>query len=214
MPRLYLLLLCILAPLAQSSEDSHDLAYSLGVKIGERLRDEVPNLELQALLNGLRQAYRGEPLALSEARMETLLTKHETELAQAPELTEKAKAAERRFLVREKAKHGIRVLPDGILIQELRAGAGAKPTAKSRVRVRYVGFLSDGTRFDETQTPQWFTLSSVITGWQQALVQMPVGAHWRIVIPSALAYGEEGAGDLIAPYSPLVFELELLETRD
>ena len=55
---------------------------------------------------------------------------------------------------------------------------------------------------------------SVISGWRVALQEMPVGAKWRLVIPSAQAYGAEGAGDLIAPYTPLVFEVELLGTAD
>jgi len=54
----------------------------------------------------------------------------------------------------------------------------------------------------------------VISGWRVALQEMPVGAKWRLVIPSAQAYGAEGAGDLIAPYTPLVFEVELLGTAD
>ncbi|AFO49601.1 peptidylprolyl isomerase, FKBP-type [Pseudomonas putida DOT-T1E] len=43
---------------------------------------------------------------------------------------------------------------------------------------------------------------------------MHTGAKWRLVIPSAQAYGAEGAGDLIAPYTPLVFEIELLAVGD
>ncbi|WXL25539.1 FKBP-type peptidyl-prolyl cis-trans isomerase [Ectopseudomonas mendocina] len=215
MPRFSLLFLFLLAPLAYSSEDSQDLAYSLGVKLGERLRHEVPQVELQPLLEGLRQAYRGEPLRLEPDRIEALLAEHEAKLAQAPDpQVEKAKAAERRFLALEKAKSGITALPNGILIQPLRAGNGPMPKANSKVRVNYRGYLADGSSFDQTQTPQWFSLDSVIAGWQQALMKMPVGAYWRITIPSAQAYGEEGAGDLIAPYSPLIFELELLEIRD
>ncbi|MGB4075961.1 FKBP-type peptidyl-prolyl cis-trans isomerase [Pseudomonas sp.] len=214
MPRFTLLLLCLLAPLAQADNHSHDLAYSLGVKLGERLRDEVPDLELQALLDGLRQAYRDEPLALDEQRIESLLAEHEAQLAKAPQRIEKAIAAEKRFLAQEKAKAGVRVLKNGVLMQELRAGKGPKPGPKSRIQVRYVGQLADGSQFDESQSPQWFRLDSVIAGWRSALLEMPVGAQWRLVIPSAEAYGEEGAGDLIAPYSPLVFELELLDTQD
>lgn len=97
-----------------------------------------------------------------------------------------------------------------MLISEVRPGSGAKPTARSRVQVRYSGHLADGSLFDESQTPQWFRLDSLIAGWRSALLQMPVGAHWRLVVPSAQAYGAEGAGDLIPPYSPLVFDLELL----
>ncbi len=213
MPRL-VLLLCLLAPLAQATDHAHDLAYSLGVRLGERLREEVPDLQLQALLEGLGQAYRNEPLKLDNTRIDNLLAEHEALLDGAPERHEKAKAAERRFLANEKAKAGVKVLENGVLMQQLRAGQGLKPSAKSRIRVRYVGFLADGSQFDESMSPQWFKLDSVIAGWRSALPHMPVGAHWRLVIPSAQAYGVEGAGDLIPPHSPLIFEIELLDIRD
>lgn len=214
MSRLTLLLICLLSPVVQADNNAHDLAYSLGVKLGERLRSEVPDLQLQPLLDGLRQAYHNEPLALDAKRIESLLAEHEAQLANSPQRSEKAKTAEQRFLAQEKAKAGMRVLQDGVLLQELRAGSGRTPGPKDRVQVRYIGFLADGSQFDESQTAQWFRLDSVIAGWRSALQQMPVGAHWRLVIPSAQAYGEEGAGDLIPPYSPLVFELELLDTKE
>ncbi|MDO8696865.1 MAG: FKBP-type peptidyl-prolyl cis-trans isomerase [Pseudomonas sp.] len=200
--------------MAANPETDHDLAYSLGVRLGERLRAEVPDLQLQALLDGLRQAYRGEPLALKSARIEQLLAEHEERLATAPSSAEPAIRAEKLFLVNEKAKAGIRELAGGILLTELRPGSGAKPKASGRVQVRYVGRLADGSVFDQNEQPQWFRLDSVISGWRLALQEMPSGAKWRLVIPSAQAYGAEGAGDLIPPYAPLVFEVELLGTAD
>jgi FKBP-type peptidyl-prolyl cis-trans isomerase len=210
------LLFCLLSTqlMAANPETDHDLAYSLGVRLGERLRAEVPDLQLQALLDGLRQAYRGEPLALKSARIEQLLAEHEERLAAAPNNAEPAIRAEKLFLVNEKAKAGIRELAGGILLTELRPGTGAKPKASGRVQVRYVGRLADGSVFDQNEQPQWFRLDSVISGWRLALQEMPSGAKWRLVIPSAQAYGAEGAGDLIPPYAPLVFEVELLGTAD
>ena len=219
MPR-RLLLLCLLAPSlwAADTTEEHDLAYSLGVRLGERLRAEVPDLQLDALLDGLRQAYRGQPLSVDSARIEQLLNEHEQRLANAPvvvdAVSERAKRAETRFLVNEKAKAGMRELPGGILRSELHTGSGVKPKANSKVQVRYVGRLADGSVFDQSETPQWFRLDSVINGWRVALQEMPVGAKWRLVIPSKQAYGAEGAGDLIPPYAPLVFEVELLGTAD
>ncbi|MEQ4502627.1 FKBP-type peptidyl-prolyl cis-trans isomerase, partial [Pseudomonas sp.] len=70
--------------------------------------------------------------------------------------------------------------------------------------------LPDGTIFDQSNQPQWFRLDSVISGWTSALQTMPTGAKWRLVIPSDQAYGAEGAGDLIDPFTPLVFEIELI----
>ncbi|MBJ2238774.1 MULTISPECIES: FKBP-type peptidyl-prolyl cis-trans isomerase [Pseudomonas] len=195
-----------------ASKDSHDLAYSLGASLGERLRQEVPDLQIQALLEGLKQAYQDKPLALDDARITQILAQHEAQAsaeAQVPQ-SEKALTAEQQFMATEKARAGVRELADGILLTELAAGSGKKPGARDRVQVKYVGRLPDGTIFDQSAQPQWFRLDSVISGWQSALQQMPVGAKWRLVIPSAQAYGADGAGELIAPYTPLVFEIELL----
>ena len=75
MSRYFFLSLCMIFSVAQADEkttanDAHDLAYSLGASLGERLRQEVPQLQIQALIEGLQQAYQGKPLALSEARIE------------------------------------------------------------------------------------------------------------------------------------------------
>lgn len=203
------------SPPKTTQQDQHDLAYSLGASLGERLRQEVPDLQIQALLDGLKQAYQGKPLALENARIEQLLAQHEAQAeadAQAPQ-SEKALAAEQQFLSKEKAVKGVRELADGILLTELTPGTGNKPLASDQVQVKYVGRLPDGTVFDQSAEPHWFRLDSVISGWSSALQQMPVGAKWRLVIPSAQAYGAEGADELIPPYTPLVFEIELLDSR-
>ena len=221
MSRYLLTSLFLLLPLAQAAEpepatDAHDLAYSLGASLGERLHQEVPDLDLKALVDGLQQAYRGKPLALKKERIDQLLADHDAAIAQAeasgdsePQ-SEAALAVERKFMEAEKAKPGVTELSDGILMTELKPGTGAKPTISSRVQVNYVGHLPDGTVFDQSSQPQWFRVDSVISGWTTALQNMPVGAKWRLVIPSAQAYGAEGAGDLIDPFTPLVFEIELL----
>lgn len=220
MPRYLLLSLLCIASLTHaatppSSDASHDLAYSLGASLGERLRQEVPDLQLQALVEGLRTAYQGKPLALSDERIEQILTAHQAQEDEAPAkpASELALVAEHDFLRKEKQKPQAQELPDGIILTELKPGTGVKPGANDSVNVNYVGRLPDGTVFDQSQQPQWFRLDSVIAGWQSALVQMPVGASWRLVIPSSQAYGAEGAGGLIAPYTPLVFEIELLAVK-
>lgn len=216
MPRYLFLSLCVVFSVAQAAEknqenDAHDLAYSLGASLGERLRQEVPDLQLKALVEGLQQAYQGKPLALKDEQIEQILTEHEARVATqspAPQ-SELALENEQRFLAAEKAKPGVRELADGILLTELAPGTGAKAGPNGKVQVLYIGRLPDGSVFDQNSQPQWFSLDSVISGWRSALQQMPVGAKWRLVIPSAQAYGADGAGDLIAPFTPLVFEVEL-----
>ncbi|MBK5003312.1 FKBP-type peptidyl-prolyl cis-trans isomerase [Pseudomonas sp. S31] len=217
MPRSLVLGLCLVAPFALANPDTapasdQDLAYSLGASLGERLRQDMPGLPLDALVEGLRQAYQGQPLKLDNARMQAILQAHE-----APSNGEDVatlQAAETRFLANERARAGVHELPGGVLYSELASGAGAQPKAGGKVQVRYVGKLPDGSVFDQSLQPQWFGLDSVIEGWQVALPRMKTGAKWRLVIPSAQAYGAQGAGDLIAPYTPLVFEIELLSVAD
>ncbi|QXI48052.1 MULTISPECIES: FKBP-type peptidyl-prolyl cis-trans isomerase [Pseudomonas] len=212
MPRYLVLGLCLLAPLALANSDEHDLAYSLGASLGERLRQEMPGLQLDTLVEGLRASYQGQPLKLDKARMQAVLQQHEAQEDDAA--AQKQQAAETRFMANERGRYGVHELPGGLLYSELQAGSGAQPKAGGKVQVRYVGRLPDGSIFDQNQTPQWFSLDSVIEGWQVALPQMRTGAKWRLVIPSAQAYGADGAGDLIAPYTPLVFEIELLSVAD
>ncbi|RTX38569.1 FKBP-type peptidyl-prolyl cis-trans isomerase [Pseudomonas aeruginosa] len=177
-----------------------ELAYAVGARLGMRLQQEMPGLELSELLLGLRQAYRGEALEIPPERIEQLLLQHENATTETPRTT----PAEARFLANEKARFGVRELTGGVLVSELRRGQGNGIGAATQVHVRYRGLLADGQVFD---------LDSVIEGWRTALRAMPVGARWRVVIPSAQAYGHEGAGDLIPPDAPLVFEIDLLGFR-
>ncbi|WP_285431747.1 FKBP-type peptidyl-prolyl cis-trans isomerase [Pseudomonas sp. fls2-241-R2A-110] len=216
MSRYLFLSLCVFFSVAQAAEkttanDAHDLAYSLGASLGERLRQEVPDLQIQALLDGLQQAYQGKPLALKDEQIEQILAQHEAQVAEQSSVpqSEVALEKEQHFLAEEKARQGVRELADGILLTELAPGTGAKAGPNGKVEVVYIGRLPDGTVFDQNSKPQWFSLDSVISGWRSALQNMPVGAKWRLVIPSSQAYGAEGAGDLIAPFTPLVFEVEL-----
>ena len=211
MLRSFVLGFCLLPMLAVANTDDQDLAYSLGASLGERLRQEMPGLQLDALVEGLRQSYQEQPLKLSQARMQALLDQHQPQpdtAVQAPE------AAEIRFMANERARAGVHALMQGVLDSELQTGNGPQPKAGAKVLVNYVGRLPSGEVFDQSREPQWFSLDSVIEGWQMALPQMRVGAKWRLVIPSALAYGADGAGDLIAPYTPLVFEIQLLQTKE
>ncbi|MGE7990736.1 FKBP-type peptidyl-prolyl cis-trans isomerase [Pseudomonas sp. NPDC089554] len=221
MPRYLIFGLCLLAPHAFAATDTtpandQDLAYSLGASLGERLRQEMPGLQLEALVEGLRQAYQGQPLRIDKTRMQAILAQHEEQANAAAQQAqvEQLQSAEKRFMANERTRAGVHELAEGVLYSELAAGSGAQPKAGGKVQVRYVGKLPDGSVFDQNLQPQWFSLGSVIEGWQVALPRMKAGAKWRVVVPSAQAYGAEGAGDLIAPYTPLVFEIELLAVAD
>jgi FKBP-type peptidyl-prolyl cis-trans isomerase FkpA len=103
----------------------------------------------------------------------------------------------------------------GLVIEDTIIGQGAAASTGRDVMVHYAGWLADGTQFDssrEKQDPFEFTLGKkeVMDGWEEGLRGMRVGGTRRLVIPPALAYGSEGAGDTIPPDETLTFEVELL----
>lgn len=106
--------------------------------------------------------------------------------------------------------------PSDLYAEELEEGDGAAAETGRPVTVHYTGWLPDGTRFDSSRDagrPFQFTLGAgqVIPGWDQGVEGMREGGVRRLVIPPGLAYGSQGAGGVIPPNSPLVFEVELLE---
>ena len=146
MSRYFFLSLCVFFSVAHAAEstrenEAHDLAYSLGASLGERLRQEVPDLQLQALVEGLQQAYQGKPLALKNEQIEQILSEHEARVAMqsAEPRSEAALEKEQRFLAEEKARPGVRELADGVLLTELTAGNGAKAGPNGKVQVLYIG---------------------------------------------------------------------------
>jgi len=118
------------------------------------------------------------------------------------------------YLAKNKEKAGVTVTPSGLQYEVITLGTGPKPSAESTVKVHYAGTLIDGTEFDSSykrNTPAEFPVSGVIPGWTEALQLMPVGSKFRIVLPENIAYGANGAGDMIKPFSALIFDVELLE---
>ena len=127
----------------------------------------------------------------------------------------KALSAEGEAFLAENAKReGVFVTESGLQYEVITMGEGEKPSAESTVKVHYHGTLIDGTVFDSSVQrgePIEFPLGGVIKGWTEGLQLMPVGSKFILYIPYQLAYGERGAGELIAPYSALIFEVELLD---
>jgi len=109
--------------------------------------------------------------------------------------------------------------PDDLLIEEIVVGSGDKATAGQTAVVHYVGIsASTGEEFDAS----WnrgdtfsFPLGAgyVIQGWDRGVVGMKIGGRRRLVIPSHLGYGDQGAGGVIKPGETLIFVVDLLALR-
>ncbi len=104
----------------------------------------------------------------------------------------------------------------GLYLQDVQVGTGDEATLGRQVTVNYTGWLPDGKQFDSSKTagrtPFSFTPGQgrVIDGWEEGIVGMKVGGVRKLVIPSSLGYGAQGAGTTIPPNSVLVFDVELV----
>jgi len=111
-------------------------------------------------------------------------------------------------------EEGVVVLPSGLMYKELKAGTSDKsPKRNTKCMVHYYGHLIDGTEFDSSYArgePLTFSPDMVVKGWTEAMMLMKEGATWELYIPSELAYGDRGAGQVIPAGSALKFELNLI----
>ncbi|MBP9061256.1 MAG: FKBP-type peptidyl-prolyl cis-trans isomerase [Rhodoferax sp.] len=108
---------------------------------------------------------------------------------------------------------GAVVTPSGLVYRSLKDGTGASPAASDKVKVHYRGTMPDGKEFDSSYKrgePIEFPLSGVIKCWTEGVQRMKVGGKAKLTCPSAIAYGESGAGGVIPPNATLLFEVELL----
>lgn len=110
------------------------------------------------------------------------------------------------------------VTKEGLEITDTVIGVGAEAKNGSVVTVNYVGTLTNGTKFDSSidrGVPFQFNLGvgQVIRGWDLGVLGMKVGGKRHLVIPAALAYGDNQIGDIIPAGSTLVFDVELLEVK-
>ena len=202
-----------------ASEDDK-LSYSLGMLIGERiLKQYSEEIDYYILLEAMRAQHEGAETVISmDEANATMQASEEKAMAAAAEeaklASAKAIALGQAFMLQNKSVEGVMTTESGIQYQVLTAAEGPKPAATDKVKVHYKGTTIDGTTFDSSYDrgePAEFGLNQVIPGWTEGVQLMNVGSKYKFVIPSNLAYGEQGAGASIGPGETLVFEVELLE---
>jgi FKBP-type peptidyl-prolyl cis-trans isomerase FklB len=187
-------------------------SYALGLSIGENLKDaNLDTINTEALLRGMNDMLLDREILISPEEASLIIHLYIAELEQ--RRTESNKESEDAFLQKNKERSEVKELPSGLQYEIIREGSGPTPSLNDKVTTHYHGTLPDGTVFDSSldrEEPVTFVVSEVIPGWIEALQIMPVGSKWKIFVPSKLAYGESGAGDIIEPYTTLIFEVELL----
>ena len=199
-----------------SRNDSTFAAYVAGLTISQQVQSRMlPNMEKQfegtsapiqgdLLYKGFLDALQKDTTYFTSEAANNLFNAKQAALIAQKEAELKAK--NEAFLAENKKKEGVVVLPDGLQYRIIKKGTGA-------VRVVYEGKTIDGKVFDATSKHgaeyDTFNVGGLIKGWTEVLQLMPVGSKWEVFIPQDLAYGSRGAGKDIAPYSTLIFTLEL-----
>lgn len=191
-------------------------SYAIGVNIGRELQSSG-SLNVAAVLEGIRDILSDSQPRLSDEQCRAALMAHQrAEQARWRAVGEKNKVEGPAFLTANRSKPGVQTLPSGLQYKVIKTGTGRTPQLTDTVVAHYHGTLVDGTVFDssvERKQPSEFPVNGVIRGWTEALQMMKVGSKWQLFIPSDLAYGPGGRGQLIAPHSVLVFEVELLGVK-
>lgn len=188
-------------------------SYGLGMGIGQNLLSMgVKDMNVDDFVKALKDVLTGAKTDMSHSEAQAVVNEHFRKLAE--EAYAQNKASGEAFLANNAKKEGVTVLPSGLQYEVISAGNGKKPSATDRVQCHYEGTLIDGTVFDSSikrGEPAVFGVNQVIKGWVEALQLMQEGAKWRLYIPYDMAYGEHGAGEMIPPYSALIFDVELIK---
>lgn len=191
-------------------------SYGIGYQMGEQLTSNpFDGLDVEVVIAGLTDGFNRAQPQVDNNDLRAAFTEI-NERMQAAKQEKFAGAVEEgtKFLAENASKDGITVTESGLQYEVISAGEGAIPTAASTVRVHYHGTLISGDVFDSSYDrgePAEFPVGGVIRGWTEALQIMPVGSKWRLYVPHDLAYGEQGAGGAIGPFSTLIFDVELLD---
>lgn len=205
---------------SQLTSEKDRQSYSLGVTTGRALRTaDGAEVNLDAMVQGLKDGLEGSKLKIPEREMHELLGKFQQTLRQKMAATRGRAIAENRqkatkFFAENKNKEGIITLASGLQYKILKSGTGPTPREEDVVSVKFRGTLLNNNEFDSSgEGAAALKVASLVAGWKEAIKLMPVGSHWQVFIPPNLGYGERGVGADIGPNEALVFDIELIDKQ-
>ncbi len=205
--------------MSSNYNSSEDIAsYGIGRQMGNQLLENpFENMNFDAVLEGLKDALQKKESPINAEQFNAAFQEINQKMQAVQAAAAKAASAQgESFLAENKTREEVTETESGLQYMVVDEGDGEMPTNTSTVVVHYTGTLLDGTVFDSSVQrgqPATFPVNGVIAGWTEALQLMKVGSKWKLFIPYQLAYGEQGAGGAIKPYSTLIFDVELLEIK-
>ena len=212
-----------------TTSEKGKLSYAIGYNTGAELAELTARgeaVDVNTVIKAMQDAYGQKepavPVDQLRTAVENMQKRQQARMeAEFRKLADANKAASDTFLAQNRAKAGVKVLPSGVQYRVIEAGSGAKPTQSSDVQLTYKGSLPDGTvLMDTNQAPEGQTAGPValkvsqvpLEGLRDALLQMPAGARWEVVLPGDKAYGNDIRAGRMANQA-VVFDVKLVSVK-
>lgn len=200
------------APLFKNLIDS--FSYAAGYNVATNMQAQgITKLNSVLMQKGIEDVFKKQDAKLSQETINSCMQKQLEIFSAEKSQAERSKGTA--FLAANKLRKEVTTLPSGLQYEVIKNGDANSPTPRAvdTVEVNYIGTLIDGTEFDNSfkrGEAAAFPVMGVIKGWIEILQLMHTGDHWKVYIPSELAYGAGGAaGGAIPPHAVLVFEITL-----
>jgi FKBP-type peptidyl-prolyl cis-trans isomerase FklB len=209
---------------SKAGDDKKQAAYNAGISIGQQLNmmkdgfgrqifdgDSTKELSMKNLVAGFVAGTLNKDAKMTpeQAREIGMRIANDIQAKQAETKFAKEKKAADDFMAAKAKEEGVQKLGKGVLYKVIKEGKGETPTENSTVVINYEGKTIAGKTFDKRDNAEML-LRSAIPGFTEALSHMPVGSKWEIYIPYSAGYGARQAGPELAPFSALVFTVEVL----
>ncbi|NDP22279.1 MAG: hypothetical protein GZ091_14535 [Paludibacter sp.] len=119
------------------------------------------------------------------------------------------------WLENNKNQPDVKITPSGLQYKVVYQGwqYNRKPSINSEIRVKYTGKLIDGSTFDASDEAVLY-MSQVIKGWKEGIAKMNDGGNYILYVPSNLGYDTVSTNAKIPPHSTLIFDVDLIESRN
>lgn len=195
-------------------------SYALGMDMAIKVKANFNEANTDLFLQGYRNAMDSTNLLIEQKDLGMFLRTffQKQQMEKQKEMAEKNFGENRKagedFLAENKTKEGVKTTESGLQYIVLKEGKGEKPNPTSKIKIHYHGTTIEGKVFDSTverNQPYESKANIFVPGFNEALSLMNEGGKYKFFIPQELAYGVQQRGQLIKPFSALVFEIELLE---
>jgi len=223
-------LVSVAASAQDTTSERGKLSYAIGYNTGNELAELTARgeaVDVNTVIKAIQDAYAKKqpavPVDQLRAAVESMQQRQQAKMeAEFAKLSSENKSQSDTFLAQNRAKQGVQTLPGStVQYRVIENGSGAKPTQASDVQINYKGSLPDGTVFVDTAQPQEGQQAGPVTmkvsqiplvGLREALLQMPTGARWEVVLPGDKAYGTTIQAGRMANQA-VVFDVKLVSVK-